>query len=120
MKLPSRFLIVLVLAAVLLSACAVTGRTALIGKWTTETASGQPTVLLEYTTNGKFRQESSGIVQEVNYQFVDDNTVDLLLPDSQGGNTQLKFEVQGDKLTLTSIDPTTNQPGTPTVLTRVK
>jgi hypothetical protein len=122
MKLPIRLLILIVLAAVLLSACSVGGRFALVGKWVPEkVTAGQPTAVMEYTAAGKFHQEvDSGLLWEANYQFLDDSTYTLLMPQSQGGPVFFKFQVQGDKLTLTPIDQQTNKPGTSTVLVRVK
>jgi len=122
MKMPSRLLIVFVLAAVLLSACSVGGRSALIGKWTPETvAQGQPAAIQEYTAGGKFRQEvNSGLFLEATYQFVDDSSYILIIPEGLGIATHLKFSVQGDKLILTPIDPATSQPGAPETLVRVK
>jgi hypothetical protein len=121
MKLPFRLLIVFVLAAALFSACSVGGRSALIGKWTPEIApQGQSITIIEITTGGKFRQENGGVVQEITYQFINDNTISLIAAESQGGSTQLKFVVQGDRLKLTPIDPTSNQPGAETAFMRVK
>jgi hypothetical protein len=121
MKLSTRFVIVFMLTAVLLSACIVGGRNALIGKWTPEKATaGQPVVTLEYTAGGKFRQETDGIVTELTYQFLSDSTVRIIVPESQGGSSNMDFKVTGDRLDLIPIDPQTQQPGAAITFVRVK
>lgn len=122
MKLSSRLVIVLVLAAVLLSACSVGGRNALIGKWLPEkTADGQVPAVQEYTASGKYRQDvNEGLVLEANYQFEDDSTYVLKVPEGLGIAVRLRFSVVGDKLTLTPFDTQTNSWGAPVTLVRVK
>ena len=122
MKLPTRLLIVFVLAAVLLSACSVGGRNALLGKWTPEkVVQGQPALIQEYTIGGKYRWEiASGVLAEATYQFEDDSTYVLKLPEGTGMATRLKFVVEGDKLTLTPLDLQAGQAATPETLVRVK
>ncbi len=123
MKLTFRLLIMLVLAAVLLSACSVGGRNALIGRWLPEkSAEGQAPAIQEYTTNGKYRQDvNSGLVLEATYQFEDDSVYVLIMPEGLGIATRVKFEVTGDKLTLTPYDEQTKTwSKTTSTLTRVK
>lgn len=106
MKFPPRLLLGLVIAALLLSACAVTARNALIGKWDNTTQG----VTLEFTMDGHMRQTGQGVTQELGYQFLDDNTITLLAPASAGQAQKIAFHVAGDKLTLDlGADQTTGQ-----------
>ncbi len=96
MKSPFRLLILLVAAALLLSACAVTSRNALLGKWSNSTQD----LVVEFTMDGHMRQTSQGVTQEIGFQFVNDNTIVLNAPSSAGAPQPIPFTVSGDKLTL--------------------
>ena len=96
MKFPFRLLILLVVAALLLSACAVTSRNALLGKWSNSTQD----LVVEFTMDGHMRQTSQGATQEVGYQFVNDNTIQLIVPSAAGTPQPIPFKINGDKLTL--------------------
>ena len=95
MKLAYRLVLLLVLAAVVLSACGVAGRNALLGKW----KSNDPTqdVSMEFTMDGRMRIGSQGAIQEYVYQFVDDTTIALK---ASQGEQKISFTVAGDKMTL--------------------
>jgi hypothetical protein len=106
MKRTPRLLLAFVLVMVLLSACAVTARNALIGKWT----NPQNGMVLEFTMDGRMRQASQGVTQELNYQFTDDTTIELKTSGSSGAPQPIKFSVAGDVLTLDlGTDPSTGQ-----------
>jgi hypothetical protein len=94
MKFSPRLLLGLVMAALLLSACAVTARNALIGKWEDPTQG----ITLEFTMDGHMRQ--TGVAQEVRFQFLDDNTITLIAPAATGEPQKIAFLVTGDTLTL--------------------
>ncbi len=96
MKSPFRLLILLVVSAMLLSACAVVSRNALLGKWSNSTQD----LVVEFTMDGHMRQTSSGVTQEVGYQFVNDNTIMLNVPSSAGSPQPIPFTISGDQLTL--------------------
>ena len=96
MKFPPRLLLGWIIAALLLSACAVTARNALIGKWDNATQG----TTLEFTMDGHMRQTSQGVTQELGYQFLDDNTITLIVPATAGEPQKIAFRVAGDKLSL--------------------
>ena len=84
------------MAALLLSACAVTARNALIGKWDNPTQG----VTLEFTMDGHMRQTGQGVTQELGFQFLNDNTITLIAPAAAGEPQKIAFRVAGDTLTL--------------------
>ncbi len=89
--------LVVLAAAVLLSACAF-NRNALIGSWK-EDASG---IILQFTVDGKMIQTSSeapGSSVENGYQFINDDTILLI-----GSQNVLTYKVEGDKLILSMQD----------------
>jgi hypothetical protein len=99
MKQTTRLLLVLIVAALFLSACGVAGRNALIGKWADATSGTQ----LEFTTDGRMRQTNTAQpgTSEINYQFVNDNTVLLKIGGASGQQDQsIAFAVDSDQLTL--------------------
>jgi hypothetical protein len=105
MKRTPRLLLAVVLVMVLLSACAVTARNAIIGKWN----NPQQGAVLEFTMDGRMRQTSQGVTQEINFQFVDDATIELKSAGA-GAAQPIKFSVAGDVLTLNlGADPSTGQ-----------
>ena len=116
MKFPPRLLLGLVIAALLISACAVTSRNALIGKWEDSTQG----VTMEFTMDGHLRQLNQGVTVEFRYQFLNDTTISVLQPESAGGLKTLAFQIAGDNLTLK--DPVADQSGQaqPIIYQRVK
>jgi hypothetical protein len=91
---------------VFLSACAVTARNAIIGKW----SNAQQAVVLEFTYDGRLRQASQGATQELNFKFTDDSTIEILTGASAGAPQPIKFSIAGDILTLNlGTDPSTGQ-----------
>jgi hypothetical protein len=99
MKLTTRLMLVFVAAALLISACGVAGRNALIGKWVDATSG----MALEFTTDGRMRQvnPSQGVTTEIPYQFLNDTTF-VLKPASASGSqdANVGFTISGDQLTL--------------------
>jgi hypothetical protein len=116
MKRSPRLLLAFMLVLVLLSACAVTSRNAIIGKWGNE----QQGVVLEFTMDGRLRQTAQGSTSEMNFQFVDDSSITFLTAGSTAGQQPaIKFTVNGDTLTLKVDDPSTGQ-SSPFDFTRIK
>jgi hypothetical protein len=106
MKRTSRLLLASVLVMLFLSACAVTARNAIIGKWTNP---GQG-VVLEFTMDGRLRQAAQGATQELNFKFTDDSTIEILSPANAGAPQPIQFSIAGDVLTLNlGADPSTGQ-----------
>jgi hypothetical protein len=106
MKRTSRLLLASVLVILILSACAVTARNAIIGKW----SNIQQGVVLEFTIDGRLRQAAQGAVQELNYKFTDDSTIEILSSPTAGTPQPIKFSIAGDILTLNVVaDPSTGQ-----------
>ena len=109
MKRLLRSLLALLIFSLLISACAVTARNALIGKWNNE-AQG---VTLEFTMDGHMRQSSQGVTQELGYQFLNDNSIQLLVSSAAGAEQAIPFTISGDTLTLDlGKNATTGQPQT--------
>lgn len=99
MKLTTRLMLVFVVVALLISACGVAGRNALIGKWA-ETTSG---MVLEFTTDGRMRQSdpSQGVTTEIPYQFLNDTSFVLKTGAASGGqDSNVGFTISGDQLIL--------------------
>lgn len=99
MKRTTRLMLVVVVAALLISACGVVGRNALVGKWV-ESQSGMS---LEFTTDGRMRQydTTQGATTEIPYQFLNDSSFVLKTGAASGGQEQsIAFAVNNDKLTL--------------------
>lgn len=99
MKLTTRLMLVFGLAALLISACGVVGRNALIGKWV-ESKSGMS---LEFTTDGRMRQlnPTQGVTTEIPYQFLNDTSFVLKTAAASGGqDANVDFTISGDVLTL--------------------
>jgi hypothetical protein len=98
MKPLSRLLFVFIITSLLLSACAIGARNALIGKWT----SAQDSATYEFTTDGRLRMSNpaQGGTQELNFRFLNDTTIEILAPGSAGQNSTIPFSIAGDKLTL--------------------
>jgi hypothetical protein len=107
MKPTPRLLLACVLVLILLSACAVTARNAILGKW----SNTQQGVVLEFTMDGRLRQASQGVTQELGYKFIDDTSIEINAASSSGAAPQpIKFSVAGDTLTLDlGVDATTGQ-----------
>jgi hypothetical protein len=95
MKHSIRILLALVITALLISACGVASRNALIGKWENTTQG----LALEFTMDGRMRQTSQGVTQELGFQFKDDHTIALDATATGAANT-IPFTISGDKLTL--------------------
>jgi hypothetical protein len=96
MKIPTRLLILLVVSALLLSACAVASRNALLGKWDNTTQD----LTIEFTMDGHMRQTSQGVTQELGFQFVNDHTITLQTPTTGAAPQPIPFTISGDKLSL--------------------
>jgi outer membrane biogenesis lipoprotein LolB len=106
MKPLTRLLFVLIIASLLLSACAISARNALIGKWKSTDASATS---YEFTTDGRLRMKAQGATQELDFRFLNDTQIELLAPSSTGQNTLIPFAIAGDKLTLTVPGSTAGQ-----------
>jgi outer membrane biogenesis lipoprotein LolB len=103
MKRTASLLIALVLASILLSACAVTARNALLGKWsqTTSDSTGAPVdVIFDFTLDGRLRVTAPGQTIEYRYQFQNDTSILLKALGSSGEDVPAAFTIQGTLLTL--------------------
>jgi hypothetical protein len=98
---PGLVLVVLLLVLAALSACGL-ARNALIGRW----GDAQGSIDIEFTDAGKMILHNQGAFIEVDYQFVNDNT--LSLPNGEAINiptgTIITYAVKGDAMTLTFGD----------------
>jgi hypothetical protein len=111
MKSTTRLLLVVLALSLLLSACAVVARNALIGKW----SEGQSGFVMEFTNDGHLRLTSQGMTIEVTYQFLSDSEIQLQGAQALGlseATTNVPFKIEGETLTLTIQEQ-------PTVLTRL-
>jgi hypothetical protein len=109
MKRFPRFLFVMVIFSLLFTACSVASRNALIGKW----GNQDQALTLEFTMDGRLRQTSQGVTQELNFQFLDDHTIELKVPGATGAPQPIPFTISGDTLTLhLGQDATSGQPQT--------
>ena len=112
MKLTISLMLVFVVTALLISACGVAGRNALIGKWA-DSGSGAS---FEFTTDGRMRivDPNQGVTTEVSYQFLNDTTFVMKTGAASGGaDPQYSFAINGDQLTL-------DAPGQQVILARQK
>jgi len=106
MKRFSRFLLALVIFSLLITACAVVSRNALIGKW----GNQEQSLTLEFTMDGRLRQTQQGVTQELGFQFLDDQSIELKVPGATGAPQPILFTIAGDTLTLNlGQDPTSGQ-----------
>jgi hypothetical protein len=106
MKTTSRLLIAFLALSLLLSACVVGGRNALIGKWS-EASSG---TVMEFTADGKLRFFQQNATIEIPFQFLDDHTIIIKAsPVTSTEDTNAPFKVSGDTLSmeLGGAEPTT-------------
>ena len=109
MKRLPRFLLAMVIFSLLFSACSVTSRNALIGKWSNQ----EQAVTLEFTMDGHFRQTSQGVTQELGFQFLNDNSIELKVPGATAAAQPIPFSIAGNTLTLhLGADATSGQPQT--------
>ena len=109
MKRFPRFLLALVIFSLLITACAVVSRNALIGKWNNQ----EQALTLEFTMDGRLRQTSQGVTQELGFQFLDDNNIELKVPGATDVPQPIPFTIAGDTLTLhLGQDATSGQPQT--------
>jgi hypothetical protein len=109
MKRFPRFLLALLIFSLLFSACSVASRNALIGKWGNQAQD----LTLEFTMDGHLRQTTQGVTQELGFQFIDDNSIQLLVPAAAGAVQPIPFTIAGDTLTLhLGADATSGQPQT--------
>ena len=116
MKRIPRFLLAMVIFSLLITACAVVSRNALIGKW----SSQEQGLTLEFTLDGRLRQTTQGVTQELGYQFLDDSSIELKVPGSTGAPQPIPFTIEGDTLTLKlGADATSGQSQTLALL-RIK
>jgi hypothetical protein len=106
MKTSLRLFTLAVIAALLLSACAVTSRNALLGKWSNTTQD----LTLEFTMDGHLRNTSQGVTQELGFQFLDNSTIALIAPNVAGNPQPIPFTIDGDKLTLNLGSDASGQP----------
>lgn len=104
MKRSALLLIALVLASALLSACAVTARNALLGKWSqsqVDTTTGATVdTVFDFTMDGRMRIIAPNQITEIRYQFVNDHTIALKGVGSSGEDISTPFTISGNKLTL--------------------
>ena len=96
MKRFPRFLLAMVIFSLLITACAVVSRNALIGKWNNQ----EQGMTLEFTLDGRLRQTAQGVTQELGYQFLDDSSIELKVPGANGAPQPIPFTIVGDTLTL--------------------
>lgn len=98
MKPLTRLLFVFIIASLLLSACAIGARNALIGKW----SSAEDGATYEFTADGRLRMANpaQGGTQELNFRFVDDTKIAIIAPGAAGQDSTIPFTIVGDKLTL--------------------
>ena len=96
MKRFPRFLITIVIFSLLFTACSVASRNALIGKW----GNQDQALTLEFTMDGRMRQTSQGVTQELGFQFLDDQSIELKVPGATGAPQSIPFTISGDTLTL--------------------
>jgi len=109
MKRFPRFLLAMIIFSLLFTACSVASRNALIGRWDNQ-AQG---LVLEFTMDGHMRQTAQGATQEIGFQFVDDNSITILVPGSTAPQQPIPFSITGDTLTLhLGADATSGQPQT--------
>ncbi len=94
-------LVALISVLSLLSACGL-ARNALIGRWVDPASS----LDIEFTDAGKMILHNQAAFIEVDYQFINDNT--LALPNGEAINvptgTLITYKVEGDKMTLSFGD----------------
>ena len=91
-----RFFVILVIVAVLLSACGA--KSTIKGQW--QLGSGD---ILEFADDGVLRFTSLGVTLTGTYEFIDDDTLQVVM-DGLLGFTTLTYDVRidGDTLTLTT------------------
>ncbi|MCU0485554.1 MAG: hypothetical protein MUC85_05525 [Anaerolineales bacterium] len=92
----TRLFVLLMMAAVLLSACGV--QSAIKGQW--QQGNGE---ILEFADDGVLKFTSLGVTLTGSYEFVDDDTMQVAM-DGLLGFTTLTYDVsiEGDTLTLTT------------------
>ena len=106
MKRFPRFLLAMVIFSLLFTACAVASRNALIGKW----GNQEQSLTLEFTMDGRLRQTQQGVTQELGFQFLDDQSIELKVPGATGAPQPIPFTIAGDTLTLhLGQDPSSGQ-----------
>ena len=111
MKYFPRLLVMMVVVALLLSACAVASRNALIGKWSATSSN----MTMNFTIGGVVEFSSQGATVEIPYQFLTDNSIVLKAsPFTSTEDTNVTFTINGDNLTLDLGS------GQPLEMTRVK
>jgi hypothetical protein len=96
MKRFPRFLLAIVIFSLLFTACSVASRNALIGKW----GNQEQALTLEFTMDGRLRQTSQGVTQELSFQFLDDQSIELKVPGATGDPQPIPFTIAGDTLSL--------------------
>jgi len=116
MKRFPRFLFAMAIFVLLFSACAVVSRNALIGKWNSQAQD----LTLEFTIDGRLKQTTQGVSQELKYRFLADNSIELLVPGASSDPQPIAFTIADDKLTLNLGQDTTTGQAQTLDLTRVK
>jgi hypothetical protein len=107
----TRMMFVVVILAMLLTACAAKTSDALIGKWRNSNQAGY----VEFANNNVYNVVTpTGESFSGTYKFTDKNTVEVSVEPERGGTYSVGVSVSGDTLTFTAGD------GTTATLTRIK
>jgi hypothetical protein len=95
--LKSRFFIAYMLVTVLLSACAAKPGAAIIGKWERGGA------ITEFKNDGTVNVTTNdGAIINGSYKFTDSTTMQLMMPEENGGTGVFTVSISGDNLVLSN------------------